>query len=185
MLKAALRLNYTSLRKKLTEEEVRIASLAIANRSLDLSIWSYDYYHIFLQIPEKKEVNTAFILTILQGKDKNIAVPRISGNSLLNILLTDSTRFKKNKWNIPEPVEGIEVPLKKIDVVFVPLLAFDLMGNRVGYGKGFYDNFLRRCRPDVLKIGLSFFEAVQGITDVHENDISLNYCITPEKLYEF
>jgi 5-formyltetrahydrofolate cyclo-ligase len=55
-------------------------------------------------------------------------------------------------------------------VVFVPLLAFDKKGNRVGYGKGFYDAFLSKCKPETIKIGLSFFEAEETIDDVFEND---------------
>ena len=66
------------------------------------------------------------------------------------------------------------------------LVAFDEMGNRVGYGKGFYDGFLNKCRKGTLKIGLSFFGAEPKlITDVHKNDVKLDYCITPEKIYTF
>ncbi len=103
-----------------------------------------------------------------------------------NYLLTDSTSLKKNSLGIPEPVDGFWVPEEKIDVVFVPLLAFDAQGNRVGYGKGYYDTFLRKCRKDTLKIGLSFFPAEDDlIKDVHENDVKLDYCITPSKVYAF
>ena len=103
-----------------------------------------------------------------------------------NYLITDSTSFKKNSWGIPEPVDGILVPEGKIDVVFVPLLAFDVLGNRVGYGKGYYDTFLNKCRQETIKIGLSFFQAEDDlISDVHENDVGLDYCITPEKVYTF
>ena len=144
MFKKELRLNYTLLRKEFSEEQLQVASLAIAQNLLQLPIWDYLYFHLFLQIPEKKEIDTTYILTILQAKDKNVLVPKISGTSkLTHYLLTDSTVFKKNRWNIPEPLEGITVPANKIEVVFVPLLAFDLKGNRVGYGKGFYDNFLK------------------------------------------
>jgi 5-formyltetrahydrofolate cyclo-ligase len=69
--------------------------------------------------------------------------------------LTDNTKIKKNEHNIP--VDGIEVPSHKIEVVFVPLLAYDKQGQRVGYGKGFYDKFLAECSPATVKIGLSFF----------------------------
>ena len=55
----------------------------------------------------------------------------------------------------------------------------------VGYGKGFYDRFLKQCKKDVVKIGLSLFEAEEEIEDVFENDIPLDYCITPNKIYEF
>jgi 5-formyltetrahydrofolate cyclo-ligase len=99
--------------------------------------------------------------------------------------LTDNTRIKKNAYNIPEPVDGIEVPSHKIDVVFVPLLAFDKKGHRVGYGKGFYDKFLSECKPDVIKIGLSFFDPEELITDVFEGDVKLDYCVTPNEVHSF
>ena len=72
-----------------------------------------------------------------------------------------------------------------IDVVFVPLLAFDKLGHRVGYGKGFYDKFLRGCRPKIIKIGLSFFEIEKPIEDTHLNDVNLDYCVTPKHIYMF
>ncbi|MDP2160837.1 MAG: 5-formyltetrahydrofolate cyclo-ligase, partial [Flavobacterium sp.] len=91
----------------------------------------------------------------------------------------------KNDYGIPEPVDGLEVPVAKIDVVFVPLLAYDKNGHRVGYGKGFYDRFLSECKPTTIKIGLSFFEPEDLIEDVFESDIQLNYCITPQTIYIF
>jgi 5-formyltetrahydrofolate cyclo-ligase len=104
---------------------------------------------------------------------------------MTHYLLTDNTKFKKNKYNILEPLYGLEVPVAKIDVIFVPLLAFDIKGNRVGYGKGFYDKFLAKCKPETVKIGLSFFEAEEKIEDVSENDIQLNYCVTPNNIFTF
>ena len=104
---------------------------------------------------------------------------------MTHYLLTDNTKIKKNKHNIPEPVDGIEVPVNKIDVVFLPLLAFDLNGNRVGYGKGFYDIFLSKCKPNVIKIGVSFFEAENSIEGIFENDVLLDYCISTNKIYTF
>ena len=70
-------------------------------------------------------------------------------------------------------------------MVFVPLLAFDEKGNRVGYGKGFYDKFLAECKPEILKIGVSFFEPENIIPDVLNTDIQLDLCITPTKVYNF
>ncbi|MEP3208929.1 MAG: 5-formyltetrahydrofolate cyclo-ligase [Maribacter sp.] len=186
MLKKDLRLHYTALRKEVSTPSLLNSSLSIANRLLSLSIWDFDYYHIFLPITSKNEVDTSFILSILQGKDKHIVLPKIvHGRSLQHILLTDNTRLKTNSWGVPEPADGIEIPINKIDVVFVPLLAFDKNGNRVGYGKGFYDSFLLECRADIIKVGLSLFAAEDEITDVNEKDISLDFCITPEKTYSF
>jgi 5-formyltetrahydrofolate cyclo-ligase len=70
-------------------------------------------------------------------------------------------------------------------VVFVPLLAFDSFGNRVGYGKGFYDKFLSECHAETIKIGLSFFEPEELIADVFDNDVKLDYCVTSEHVYTF
>lgn len=186
MLKKELRLNYLNLRKNISKEDTEDFSIKIANNLLGLPIWDIGYYHIFLPIIENKEVDTSFILSILHGKDKNIIIPKISeNNNLVNFLLTDSTILKKNSLNIPEPVDGIEVMPTKLDVIFIPLLTYDKKGNRVGYGKGFYDKFLKECRPDIIKVGLSFFAPEDKITDVSDTDIPLDYCITPNQVYTF
>ena len=187
MNKTELRTKYKALRKNLSEAEIEEKSLAIANGLLALDIWDKTYFHVFLPIEEQKEVNTEFLLHLLSGKDKEIVISKsdFTTRKMTHFLLTDNTKIKKNEYNIPEPVDGIEVPSSKIQVVFVPLLAFDTKGNRVGYGKGFYDQFLAECQPETIKIGLSFFEAENTITDVFEKDVRLDFCITPEKCYHF
>ena len=187
MKKTELRLKYKELRKSLSENQNEEMSLAIANNLISLPIWDKTYFHIFLPITEHNEVDTEFILHLLSGKDKEIIISRsdFETRNMQHFLLTDNTKIEKNEYNIPEPVDGIEVPSAKIDVVFVPLLAFDIKGHRAGYGKGFYDKFLSECKPETIKIGLSFFEAEELIEDVFEGDIQLNYCVTPEKFYEF
>ena len=187
MTKSELRKKYKTLRNDLSLNQIDDLSVSIANQVLKLPIWEHSFYHIFLSIEEHKEINTDYILNVLAGKDKNIVISKsdFKTTSLINFLLTDNTVIKKNHWNIPEPVDGIEIDDHKINVVFVPLLAFDKQGNRVGYGKGFYDNFLASCKPETIKIGLSFFEAEHEITDVFEGDIGLDYCVTPLTLFKF
>lgn len=187
MLKKELRQKYKALRKQLSENELEEMSLAVANKLLKLPIWEKSYFHIFLPITEHQEVNTEFILHLLSGKDKEIIISKsdFETRKMTHFLLTDNTKIKKNEYNIPEPVDGIEVPSHKIEVVFVPLLAFDKKGHRVGYGKGFYDKFLSECKPDVIRIGLSFFDPEELITDVFEGDIQLDYCVTPNEVYSF
>ena len=185
--KEELRPKYKALRKLLSENDIEEMSLAVANKTLTLPIWEKTYFHIFLPITEHHEVNTEFILHLLSGKDKEIIVSKadFSTRNITHFLLTDNTKIKKNEYGIPEPVDGIEVPSTKIDVVFVPLLAFDKKGHRVGYGKGFYDKFLSECKPDTIKIGLSFFEPEELIADVFESDIKLDYCVTPDSIHAF
>ncbi|WP_378179635.1 5-formyltetrahydrofolate cyclo-ligase [Aquimarina sp. SS2-1] len=185
--KANLRKKYKKLRAELSDEAIEDLSVVIANNLLKLPIWEKSFYHIFLSIQEQKEINTEYILHILQGKDKNIVVSKsnFENNTLTNVLLTDNTKFEVNSWGIPEPVDGIPIPEDKIEVVFVPLLAFDEDGNRVGYGKGFYDKFLSKCNPGTIKIGLSFFTAEEKIMGIFSTDINLDYCVTPSKFYTF
>ena len=191
MNKKELRLKYKALRAELSSEAIEDKSLSIANQAVKSDIWEKLYYHIFLPITEHKEVDTEFLLQVLAGKDKEIVVSKsnFETRKMTHYLLTDNTKFQKNEYNIPEPVDGPEtsgeVPSTKIDVVFVPLLAFDKKGNRVGYGKGFYDNFLSECKPEVIKIGLSFFDSEEEIIDIFESDVKLDFCITPEKVYQF
>lgn len=187
MNKNDLRLQYKAKRKMLSEWEREEKSLVIANKLLSLPIWEQTYFHVFLPIVEMHEIDTECILHLLAGKDKEIVVSKsdFKTRNMTHFLLTDNTKIKKNSYNIPEPVNGLQVPVTTIDVVFVPLLAFDILGNRVGYGKGFYDQFLAECRPETIKIGLSFFGAVDAIGDVFESDVKLDYCVTPEDVYTF
>ena len=187
MTKAELRKKYKALRNNLSVNDVEDLSIKITNQLLKLNVWEHSFYHTFLTIKEQKEVNTIYLLSVLSGKDKNILVPKSDfelGN-MKHFLLTDDTKIKKNKHNICEPINGIEVLEDKINVVFIPLLAYDKKGNRVGYGKGFYDRFLKKCNPETIKIGLSFFDAENDIIDVFDGDIKLNYCLSPDQIYKF
>lgn len=187
MTKKELRAKYQTLRHSITADQLDELSLDLANQSLKLPIWEHNNYHIFLPIVEKKEINTEYLLHILSGKDKNILLSKsdFKDGSLTHFLLTDNTRIEKNAYSIPEPTGGISVAPQQIDVVFIPLLAFDLSGQRVGYGKGFYDRFLEQCRPDIVKIGLSLFEAEPAISDTLSTDVPLDYCLTPNQIYMF
>ena len=158
--KKSLRKKYSELRNLLSEDEIEEKSLQIANQALKLPIWNKTYYHIFLAITNKKEINTDYLLHILQGKDKSIVISKSDFNTgeLIHFLLQENTSLKLSEYGIPEPVSGIELPSDMMEVVFVPLLAFDYDGNRIGYGKGFYDRFLAECKENTLFIGLSFFE---------------------------
>lgn len=187
MNKKELRVKYKALRQQLTFDEIMNESLLIANHCIDLPIWDKTYFHLFLPIEKQKEINTEFILQILAGRDKEIVISKSNFEdlSMTHYLLTDNTKIKVNTYGIPEPEDGIEVPTNKIDVVFVPLLAYDKKGNRVGYGKGFYDKFLSECKTESVKIGLSYFDPEEIINDVLETDIKLDYCITPFGIIKF
>ena len=99
--------------------------------------------------------------------------------------MEDDPKITKNKYGIDEPIDGKRIHPSQISMVLVPLLAFDLEGNRVGYGKGFFDKFLTLCEPEAIKIGCSFFDAETTIADIDQYDIPLDYCVTPLRNYIF
>lgn len=191
MNKTELRQKYKNLRQQLSENEIEEMSLQIANQLLSLNIWQHYFYHVFLPIVNQKEVNTDYIIQILNGKDKNIVISKsnFETTEMEHFLLTDNLKIKVNNYEIPEPIEtdltAIEINSKKIEVVFVPLLAFDVLGNRIGYGKGFYDKFLANCKPETLKIGVSFFEPEPAFENVFSTDIQLDFCVTANQIFKF
>ena len=187
MKKAELRKKHKALRQNLSQTQIEDFSLDIANQLLKIDIWNFSCYHIFLSIEEQKEINTDYILNILAGKDKNIVISKsnFEDYSMKHFLLTDNTKIKKNTYNIPEPIDGIEIKPSQLEVVFVPLLAFDNLGHRIGYGKGFYDRFLNSCKTETLKIGLSFFEVEDDSFEASKDDIRLDYCVTPSQIFQF
>ena len=187
MKKTELRGKYKILRANLSPKKIEDSSLLIANHVLKLPIWDRSLFHIFLTVKSLNEVETEPILSVLAGKDKHIVLSKtdFEAKTMSHVLLQDNTSIELNRWNIPEPKNGIPISNQQIEVVFIPLMAFDKLGNRVGYGKGFYDGFLKNCSKDTLKIGLSFFEADAEIKDIELFDIPLDYCVTPHKTYTF
>ena len=186
--KSELRNTYSLKRKNLSDYQINKRSILISKKLLDIPIWDKEFYHIFLTSKKNNEIETKFILSMLAQKNKKVVVPRlIDLNNLEHILLTKQTILKENSYGIPEPQKynnKIIFP-QELDVIIVPLYIFDLNGNRVGYGKGYYDRFLKNCRDDVIKIGISFFEPVKSISDISINDIALNYAITSNSIFNF
>jgi len=138
---------------------------------------------------DTQEPNTHLFIDYLRHTipGLQIAYPKTEfrNNSMDALLINEDTVYYSNQYGITEPKEGIIIEPVEIHLVFVPLLICDNDGYRVGYGKGFYDRYLARCREDVIKIGFSYFEPVDKIDDKDSFDIPLDYCITPESVYEF
>lgn len=107
-----------------------------------------------------------------------------SSADMISVVVSDDTVFELNKFGIPQPIDTMPMFPEEIELIFVPLLAFDLNGHRVGYGKGYYDRFLKQCTK-AIKIGFSFFEPEQVIEGTDQNDVKLDYCISPKKIYSF
>lgn len=186
MTKAEIRKGATILRKGLSEHQIEDYSKQLLSHFSLLDFSSVRTIHIFLPITEKKEPDTFLFIDWLSINypDIRIIVPRADFDTaqMINYVYKGKNGLVKNLYNILEPQQG-ELHTGDVDMVLIPMLAFDLEGYRVGYGKGFYDRFLQNL--ETRKIGLCFFDPVEQISDVNEHDISLDLCITPNRVYSF
>ena len=183
--KTFLRSHYKKKRLSLTKQEVDHLSQRVFKQLDKLSIWRLKHYHIFISISKYNELDTSSIINKLKSEKKIIIVPKISNNELVHIALNDQTEFSINEYGIKEPNNGNHFIIENLDIIFIPLLAFDIEGHRVGYGKGYYDRFLKLTNKSSLKIGLSFFDPINKIQDIDDNDVKLDYCITPTQIHKF
>ena len=183
--KTFLRSHYKKKRLSLTKQEDDHLSQRVCKQLDKLSIWRLKHYHIFISISNYNELYTSFIINKLKSEQKIIIVPKISNNELVHIAINDETEFGLNEYGIKEPNDGNHFIIENLDIIFIPLLAFDIEGHRVGYGKGYYDRFLKLTNNSTLKIGLSFFDPINKILDIDDNDVKLDYCVTPKQVHKF
>ena len=183
--KTFLRSHYKKKRLSLTKREVDNLSLRVFKQLDKLNIWKLKHYHIFISISKYNELDTSSIINKLKSKQKIIIVPKISNNELVHVAINDDTEYSLNEYGIKEPNDGNHFIIENLDIILIPLLAFDIEGHRVGYGKGYYDRFLKLTNNSTLKIGLSFFDPITKIQDIDDNDVKLDYCITPKQVYKF
>lgn len=189
MIKKELRKIYLEKRSKLSVRDLTRLDSLLLIRFQQVALGHIQSLLSFWPIHEKAEINTHLIVDYLSFiiPELQLAFPVMeqTDNIFKAILVDEDTHYVKNNYGVAEPVSGEELSAGNIDVVFVPLLAFDTNGFRVGYGKGFYDRFLKSCSADVIKIGFSYFQAEAAIDDISEFDVPLSICITPNKIYEF
>ena len=183
--KTFLRSHYKKKRFSLTKQEVDDLSQRVCKQLDKLNIWKLKHYHIFISILKYNELDTSPIIDKLKSEQKIIIVPKISNNELVHIAINDETEFGLNEYGIKEPNDGNHFIIENLDIIFIPLLAFDIEGHRVGYGKGYYDRFLKLTNNSTLKIGLSFFDPINKILDIDDNDVKLDYCVTPKQVHKF
>jgi len=190
MTKQELRQLYLQKRQALSEAEYAQLNFQLYQNffsTIDLSFAKV--LHTFLPIHSKKEVDTWLIIDRIRREYPHIriSIPKVNRkkNELENFYFEGLHQLATNDWGIQEPKQGIPTESQKIDMVLVPLLAFDQSGHRVGYGKGYYDKFLITCKSGCKKIGLSHFVALNTIDEIDSKDIRLDIVVTPAGISNF
>lgn len=197
--KKALRKQMKALRAQISPEEYQLFSEAITARVLALpEVQAAGVIHVFSAMESQREPATQPLIKKLMQGNKRIVVPVMQWEErqLHHVGLRPETPLLPNKWGIPEPpvpaahkksVSGaggsarLMAP-ETLDVVLVPLLAGDRKGNRLGYGKGFYDRFLHQLRPDAACFGLLYDAGLFDEIPAEPHDCPLDGFITEKQV---
>lgn len=190
MTKAQLRKFYLNERLSLSDGALWQYNIDICENFFSaINLEHVKVLHTFIPMENTHEPDTWRIINkiIKDFPYIKISIPKINPSTVQveNFYFEGPAQLKTNAWGIPEPEYGIITENKDIDLVLVPMLIADQHGNRVGYGKGFYDKFLSTCKPECITVGLCFYEPVEKIDDVNPLDVPLKYCATPVKVHRF
>lgn len=172
-------------RKAFSDQEVNAKSEEILRWIKSFNLNDVEVFHIFLPIEKNNEINTYPIIDYLFEQNKRVVVPIVEGTELLNAEIKPDFSTTLKAFDIPEPIDYRLIASREIEAVFTPLFVVDLQGNRVGYGGGYYDRFFAAADSDFLKIGLSYFEPIEKIEDIHLGDVPLDLMVSPSGIVSF
>lgn len=185
MFKKDLRKIYLEKRMTLSKDEVNFLSEKIFDKFiLQFNVIENQKVSVFLPISKFNEINTLEFIKFLWSKKVNVFIPKIIDKDLISIKFIPETILIENSWGILEPLSN-QNEETVFDYVITPLLYCDSFGNRVGYGKGFYDKFFQTINFDAKKIGVNYFAPTDIIDDISELDVKLDYLITPDEILSF
>lgn len=187
MQKIEARQFFQNKRKALTQNECLKLDDLLLIQFQKFNWGNMDCIGNFYPIEKQNEPNSILLAKYLKYIFPNITIayPSILQDGLDMEFFKETEEFIENKWGIIEPLPVQKVEKKTMNAVLVPLLGFDTNGQRIGFGKGFYDRYFENETNDCLRIGISYFEPIAKLEDTHQFDVPLTHCITPSKIYEF
>jgi 5-formyltetrahydrofolate cyclo-ligase len=181
--KAQLRSEMMKLRKSLSEASYQEKSLAVC-RNIINNINLKDVQIIAGYFPVQHEVNVMSLVRNLLKEGKQIYLPRVENDELHFHKMENDLEI--GPYKIPQPrIDSPEVKPENIELFFIPGLAFDKNGNRLGYGKGFYDRLLLRTVPKAQKVGITFDFGVIEKVPSENTDQKMNILVSESHFWQF
>ncbi len=188
MDKKVLREEMKNLRKGMGADEVLSKSKIVQDKLLKLGEFkNADAVAFYVSKKSENEVDTEYAIRKSLAMSKKVLVP-ISDKDTRTITFSELKDFDNDlalgQFGIRESKNDKCVDTTAIKLVVVPGLSFDVRGNRIGYGFGYYDNFLCLLRPDVPKIGLAYdFQVVDEIFP-GKNDMPVDKIVTEKRVID-
>ena len=172
MDKKTLRAEIRAKKRAMTEEQIESASRRLGELFADCEAYR-QAKTIYGYLPYNQEVRTVPMLERALADGKRVAVPKVYGDRMKFIYMTDLNRVEKGYANIPDPVDDEPVAEDPTAMVLMPGLAFDREGHRIGYGGGFYDKFLAE-EPEHPTVALCYGVQMLEKLDTEEFDIPVD-----------
>jgi 5-formyltetrahydrofolate cyclo-ligase len=176
------------VRKEMKQKKLKMSQNEIYEKSLKIE-------EAFMALPQyqqakdiycyknfNQEVDTSLILNRACLEKKNVYLPRVEGRDMNFYKILSEKELKKGYFGILEPVGGI-LNTSYTGLMILPGLAFDFNGNRLGYGKGFYDRYLKK--GNFIKVGLAYDFQVVDELEVKEHDQKMDVIVTEKAVYSF
>lgn len=183
--KEKLRAKLLNRRKEIPADEFGEASAVIIQQLKELAEFKEaETIHCYVSMNGRREVNTHGFIRDMLSAGKRVVVPvtNFKKGILNHVALESIDDLESNKWGVLEPGNGKQIAPEALDLVVIPMVGGDELGNRIGYGKGFYDRFLKEV--SCSKIGLIFERNIVEQIPVEDFDIPLDKIITERRIIE-
>lgn len=172
-MKSEIRTKYLEIRKAIKNKDIK--SNIITKKIINTKIYQESKV-IALYKNLSSEVDTNFLIDYSIKNNKTVLLPKVEDNNLIFYKIEENEKLVKNNFNILEPIPNKKNIYNNIDLIIVPGIAFDKEGNRLGFGKGYYDRFL--CDKQIYKIGICFIEQLTNHIPTNKYDIKMDEVIT-------
>ncbi len=178
MDKTTLRRQIREKKRAMTSQQIEAASRSLGEQFAATQVYK-DAKTIYGYLPYNQEVRTVPMLERALKEGKRVAVPKVYGDEMKFIYVTDLSKVEKGYAGIPEPTEDGPVADDPTALVLMPGLAFDSQGHRIGYGGGFYDKFLA-SEPGHPTVALCYGFQMLPVIETEEFDVPVDCVLWSE-----
>jgi 5-formyltetrahydrofolate cyclo-ligase len=181
--KQALRREVLEKRASFSEETWKKKSKVIIEALKDTDFFKEaKVVHTYLSMNQRREITTDDLVESMLKGNKRVVVPvtNFSDGTLSHSEITSTSELQTNKWGVKEPKTTRDVDPEIFDLIIIPMAAADRDGNRLGYGKGFYDRFL--AQSPAKKVGLVFHDFIFDKIPTEGFDEKLDLIISEEEM---
>lgn len=171
-------------KRDLKKEENSLNDSKIFNNLISLNSYKRAK-KVFVYIGFGSEINTKSLIEIMLKEGKEVFVPKVLEEEMIALKITSLNNLIESKFKILEPVgEKSDIDGKEFDLIIMPGVAFDRSGNRIGYGKGYYDKYLKDVKSDIKKIALAYELQLIEEIETEEHDLKVDSIITENEIID-